>query len=413
MTAVGASTSQLAPDRRRALALGLAIAAVIVSAAAAALWWSVILGTTSGAADPDLAIVVFLLGTGLAPLLAVASGGIVLRMRGTLSRGRLALVVALAATALPLAALAAASWGLGFADADAGRTPTGFAAATPLLLLGSLAAGALLIGVLVHALCRAGGLGQTGSVLLALLCGALGGPVVGWSLATPMTSAALAVAALVLVALGSPGAQRAPNIRTPAAARPAVDRRSREGLALALARLAAIAGLLGAVFALSGSTWWPVPIDSTTAMSVGISILLAACMPLLASVALLVEARFPVAALLVRGPATALALALVAMGYWYTSAPDGDANWWAVSVASLFVGVAVGATSFLLPVSRPVAIVAGLAVALALAATQVAALLPALAFGVPLVALSIVILGRRGERRGAAASEREATAEAR
>lgn len=400
MVTVDAPPSLSAPDRRRALALGLAIASVVIAVSAAALWVVTIGGLPERS---GLAPVSIILGGALAPLLAVAAAVIVLRMRGTVSIARAVVLLVLAAIALPTAALAGLSWGLGFADADAGRPLTGLAAATVPLLLLALAAGAPLIGLLVYALCRSADLGEGGAALLGALCGLLGAPVLVWGLTNPTTSAALAVSALLLVALGTPRSRPERSIRPPAATRTATDRRPRERLAIALARLAAGAGVLGAVFALSGAAWWPVPIDGTEAMIVGISILLAAGMPLLASLALLVESRFPVAALLVRGPATALALALalalVAMGFWYTSAPDGDATGWAVSVASLFVGVAVGGMSFLLPLSRSVAIVVGLAVALALAAAQVAMLLPALAFGVPLVAIGILVLAARSERR--------------
>ncbi len=401
MMAVEAPPALRRPDRRRAAALALALASVIVALVAAVLWGLII---ASLPARTDLAPAMTALGGGLAPLLAVASAVIMLRMRGTLSIARSVVVLVLAALALPLGALGATSWGLGFADADAGRPLTGFAAAAVPLLLGALLAGAPLIGLLVHALCRSGGLGPTSSALLGALCGLFGAPVLAWSFATPTTSVMLAVAALLLVALGAPRPRPERSIRPLAAAHSEVDHRSREGLAISLSRLAAGAGLLGAAFAFTGSAWWPVPIDGTEAMVLGISILLAAGMPLLASLALLVESRFPVAALIVRAPATALALALVTMGFWYTSAPDGDANGWAVSVASLFVGVAVGGMSFLLPLSRPVAIVVGLAVALALAAAQVATLLPALAFAVPLVAIGVLVLAARSERRREAAA---------
>lgn len=396
MVTVDAPPSLSAPDRRRALALGLAIASVVIAVSAAALWVVTIGGLPERS---GLAPVTIILGGTLAPLLAVAAAVIVLRMRGTVSIARAVVLLVLAAIALPTAALAGLSWGLGFADADAGRPLTGLAAATVPLLLLALAAGAPLIGLLVYALCRSADLGEGGAALLGALCGLLGAPVLVWGLTNPTTSAALAVSALLLVALGTPRSRPERSIRPPAATRTATDRRPRERLAIALARLAAGAGVLGAVFALSGAAWWPVPIDGTEAMIVGISILLAAGMPLLASLALLVESRFPVAALLVRGPATALALALVTMGFWYTSAPDGDATGWSVSVASLFIGVAAGGMSFLLPLSRPVAIVVGLAVALALAAAQVAMLLPALAFAVPIVAIGILVLAARSERR--------------
>ena len=177
--------------------------------------------------------------------------------------------------------------------------------------------------------------------------------------------------------------------------------RSREKLAGQLAAVSAVAGGFGALFALAGPAWWPVPI-------VGISILLAAGLPLIAAAAILVASRFPSAATIVRRPAAALAIAFTLMGFWYTSAPDPDALWWVVSLASLCVGVAVGGMALLLPLARPVAIVVGLAVALALAAAQVAFMLPMLAFAVPVLAIGIVVLLARASRQRAFEPSRSA-----
>lgn len=381
----------------RRWALGLAIASVVVAVTAAALWSTVI--TRASGAAADLSLLVTALGTGLAPVLAVASAAVTLHGLRVLTCLRATAAVALAAIGFPLAALAAHSWSLGFDLADAGAPITGLAAMTAPLLLGALVSGAALLALLVHALARSAGIASAPAVGLALVAAIVGVPLIGWGLLVPASSAALAVGALLLAALTSPRERPAASIRpsiSPGARR---DDRSRDHLAVSLARLSAGAGVLGVAFALAGPLWWPVPIDGTHAMIVGISILLAAGVPLIASLALLVESRFPVARGLVRGPATALVLALAMMGYWYTSAPDGDANWWSVSVASVFVGVAVGGMSALLPVARPVAIAVGLGVALALAAAQVAAFLPMLAFAVPILAIVVLVLDARAARR--------------
>lgn len=381
----------------RRWALGLAIASVVVAVTATTLWALVITRSTGG--PTDLAAITTALGTGLAPVLAVASAAVTLHGLRVLSRRRATAIVALAAIGFPLAALAAHSWSLGFDLADAGAPMTGLAAATAPLLLGAVASGAALLALLVHALSRHAGVPSAPAVGLALVAAVVGVPLIGWGFLVPASSAALAVAALLLAALSSPRERPAASIRPLIATNGRRGDRSSDRLAVGLARLAAGAGILGAAFALAGPLWWPVPIDGTQAMIVGISILLAAGVPLSASLALLVESRFPVARSVVRGPAIALVLALAMMGYWYTSAPDGDANWWAVSVASVFVGVAVGGMSALLPVARPVAIAVGLGVALALAAAQVAAFLPMLAFAVPILAIVVVVLDARAARR--------------
>jgi len=392
----------------RRWALGLAIASVVVAVTATTLWALVI--TRSPGGPTDLAALTTALGTGLAPVLAVASATVTLHGLHVLTRRQAAVAVALAALGFPLAALAAHSWSLGFDLADAGAPMTGLAAATAPLMLGAVVSGAALLALLVHALARHAGIPSAPAVGLALVAAVVGVPLIGGGFLVPTSSAALAVGALLLAALTSPRERPASSIRPSIAPSARTGDRPRDRLAVGLARLAAGAGILGVAFALAGPLWWPVTIDGSRAMIVGISILLGAGVPLLASLALLVESRFPVARGLVRGPATALVLALAMMGYWYTSAPDGDANQWAVSVASVFVGVAVGGMSALLPVARPVAIAVGLAVALALAAAQVAAFLPMLAFAVPILAIVVVVLDARAERRRDGSSAAAATA---
>ncbi|GAA1696574.1 hypothetical protein GCM10009792_15720 [Microcella alkalica] len=397
---VSIDASPTAERRGRRWALGLAIASIVVAAIATTLWSLVI--TRSSGSQSDLSLLSTALGTGVAPLLAAASAAVTLHGLRVLARLRATVIIALATVSFPLVALTAQSWSLGFDLADAGAPMTGLAAATAPLLLVAAASGAALLGVLVHALARHAGILSSSAVGIAPVAALVGVPLVGWGFLVPSSSAAIAVGALLLAALTSP----LTSPRTPPVARIRRSGRrgarlsgsSRDRLAVGIARLAAGAGVLGIAFALAGPLWRPVPIDGTEAMIVGISILLAAGAPLTASLALLVEARLPVARSVVRGPAIALILALALMGYWYTSGPDGDANWWAVSVASIFVGVAVGGMSALLPVGRPVALVVGLGVALTLAAAQVAALLPTLAFAVPVLAIVVLALDARATR---------------
>ena len=166
-----------------------------------------------------------------------------------------------------------------------------------------------------------------------------------------------------------------------------------------LARFALVAGALGVAVALTGPAWWPVPVDGTQAMGIGISILLAAALPLAAAVAILAVDRAAVAPAVVSGSAVALALALAVLGLWYTGAPAGSEHAWALPLASLLLGVAVGGLSLLLPIPRAAAIVVGLAVALTLGVQLAATLLPALAFATPLAAAVLLVLGRRTAAR--------------
>lgn len=401
MVDVDAPPAVLAPDRRRALAIGLAVASVAIALIGTVLWMLLL----QAAGDrPVLAGVSLALGSGIAPLLSTASIIVLLRMRGALSPVRTAALLALASLALPLVALTAASWGLGFADADAGRPVTGFAAATVPLGAAALLLTALLLTLLLQAVVARAGIGTTGAWALSIVCGVLGAPVLVGGLAAPPTGAGIAVGALLIVTLAAPagggratasaagragvgeGAVRPRSVGSPTRSAP---------LALPLARFALVAGALGAAVALTGSAWWPVPIDGTRAMGIGISILLAAALPLVAALAVLAVDRVAIAPAVVSGSAAALALALAVMALWYTGAPAGAEHAWALPLASLLLGVAVGGLSLLLPIPRPAAIVVGLAVALTLGVQLAAMLMPALAFATPLAAAALLVLGRR------------------
>lgn len=390
MVDVDAPPAGSLPERRRSLALGLAAASVVAALAATVLWAQLVVRPLDRV--PTASIMIALAG-GIAPLLAVASVVLMLRMRGTVSQAGAVRLLVVASLALPLAALAGVSWGLGFADADAGRPITGLAAATAPLLLAALLTSAALVGLLVHAVALHSGLGEAGAGGLAVVCGLLGGPIVVFGLSAPPTSAGLAVGALLLVAFTWP---RTAVVELAAGSTPSGVAPSAE-LVAPLARLALGAGVLGLAVAVSGATWWPTPIDATRAMVIGISILLAAGLPLTAAAARLAAVRFPRIGPLVRGPATALALALSGVGLAYAAAPEGWAG--GIAIASLLLGVAVGGMSFVLPLPRRIAVVVGLAVALSLAATQAATLLAALAFAVPLLAAGVLVLAARAPGR--------------
>ncbi|WP_169079173.1 hypothetical protein [Microcella alkalica] len=405
MVDVDAPLTLHAPARRRALAVGLAVASVAVALIGTVLWMLLL----RAAGDrPALAGLALALGSGVAPLLATASIIVLLRMRGALSPSRTAALLALASLALPLVALTAASWGLGFADADAGRPVTGFAAATVPLGVAALLLVAVLFTLLLQAVVGRTGIGSASAWALSVVCGALGAPVLVGGLAAPPTGAGIAVGALVIVVLTAPAGGA--GARAATAPRPAPDARddrlrgavppARRARALVptLARFALVAGALGVAVALTGSAWWPVPIDGTQAMGVGISILLAAALPLVAALAVLALDRVAIAPAVVSGSAAALALALAVMALWYTGAPAGAEHAWALPLASLLLGVAVGGMSLLLPIPRSAAIVVGLAVALTLGVQLAAMLLPALAFATPLVAAALLVLGRRTGR---------------
>ncbi len=393
MVDVDAPPTLHAPARRRALAVGLAVASVAVALIGTVLW--MLLLRTAGD-RPALAGLALALGSGVAPLLATASIIVLLRMRGALSPVRTAALLALASLALPLVALTAASWGLGFADADAGRPVTGFAAATVPLGVAALLLVAVLFTLLLQAVVGRTGIGSASAWALSVVCGALGAPVLVGGLAAPPTGAGIAVGALVIVVLAAP--RPAPDARDDRLRGAVPPARRPRALVPTLARFALVTGALGVAVALTGPAWWPVSVDGTQAMGIGISILLAAALPLVAAVAALAVDRVAVAPAVVSGSAAALALALAVMALWYTGAPAGAEHAWALPLASLLLGVAVGGMSLLLPIPRSAAIVVGLAVALTLGVQLAAMLLPALAFATPLAAAALLVLGRRTGR---------------
>lgn len=404
MVDVDAPPAVLAPARRRTLAIGLAVASVAIALIGTIVWMLLL---QSVGDRPALVGVSLALGSGIAPMLSTASIIVLLRMRGALSPARTAALLALASLALPLVALTAASWGLGFADADAGRPVTGFATATVPLGAAAILLTVVLVTLLLQAVVARAGIGTASAWALSVVCGVLGAPVLVGGLAAPPTGAGIAVGALVIVML----AAHPPGTRAQVASPRLASAPSRgTALALPLARFALVAGVLGVAVALTGSAWWPVPIDGTQAMGVGISILLAASLPLVAAIAVLAVDRVAIAPAVVSGSAVALALALAVLGLWYTGAPAGAEHALALPLASLLLGVAVGGMSLLLPIPRSAAIVVGLAVALTLGVQLAATLLPALAFATPLAAAVLLVLGRSSRAREKVTPRRSAAA---
>ncbi|MCI2957178.1 hypothetical protein MN032_05695 [Agromyces atrinae] len=374
-------------DRR--LALGASIAALVLSIVAGVLFvWLL-------PAPAGLEWLLPVLTTAVVPVLAAIGLIAFLRDRGLLADGNTLLLIVLSACALTFGALAALSWSQGFDDADAGVTPTGFAAAWLPLTVTGFVLGAGAIAVLVDALLRRTTLAAGVRLLLALVSGAFVAPVIGLSLLTPYAGALVALGVTVVASLprrrgGPPAPRFAPAPRPTAAPRTAIR---------SLALISVAAGVVGVVYAFSGSLWSPWATDGTIAMAQGIMLLLASAVPLLVAVGLLMAARGRVRALHVWGPIAAATVALAFLIVAYTQSPSWDGMAPGIALSSAFGGIAIAWwTVPRIRLSRPAAALIGVSSGLIYAAFLGMLVAPMLAFTVPVLAILVAVLGGRRPR---------------
>ncbi|MBH0130908.1 hypothetical protein [Salinibacterium sp. NK8237] len=268
---------------------------------------------------------------------SLAAGALLLRT--SLIPAEHALCAATAAVpAWTFGALMAASWSVGFDEADAGTGMSWFGSATLLFaclawLFGILALLPLTLAAFRHL--------SLHSVRWALgvALGAIGALAVGIMCLLPAGSILISAAALLVAGRLIPSTPRAPR-RHPS--RPEMRRplspRNRRQLSVAAAA-SAIIGLGCVAFALTGSLWGIATLDATDTMRIGILAgSLAATITVAASaVALFARVGPPVAA---AAAALTAALVMVALSY---SLRDGDPNGWMLLVlAGIATGLAGG-----------------------------------------------------------------------
>lgn len=228
---------------------------------------------------------------GLSAWLTVVALSGLLRVLGYIEHWRSLLVNALALPALVLTLFAALSWGQGFDEADAGVELSGFSMAFGSLFLaafvfGSLSSAILLDGLLAN-LMRNQGVRKivaiAGGVILALATGLF--------VISPFSISASAAIAMVAAmwAKSRTGQQVNPDtVSWPdQAGSPQQEilpsAPSATGVPVSVRVLAGISAFVGAgaiAFAVSGSTWPGVTVDSTRALQLGMAAAALASIPL-------------------------------------------------------------------------------------------------------------------------------------
>ena len=226
--------------------------------------------------------------------------------------------------------------------------------------------------------------------------GVLVAPAVGVGLINPtMAMVVAAVAAVMaLAALSGRGSRRSPAAPRMREARSSDDRTAVRWLT----GLSAIVGLFGVAYALTGAAWSAGATDGTIAMGQGITILLAAAIPLLTAVALTVSQRHGRAA--VWGPIGLVILEVTAVAIAYLSAPSWEAMapWMAVS-AILGGGAVAWWTIPRIRGPLGLRIAVGVALGVGYAVLFGTTTIPMLAFTVPIFAVVVALVGTRSSRK--------------
>lgn len=392
-------------DRRFAIALSMTAVVAAVLAGVLAVWAPY----AAGWLLPSLV-------TGVVPALSALALVAVLRTKGLIGDGRMVVASVISVAALGLNALTYASWLLGFDAADAGVAATGLAALWLPLLTAALVTGATAIALIVESLFRRTSLHAVPRVFLAGLIGVFTAPLVGFSLISPTVSAAFALGVTVIAVLPGRSAAQYATAAEPRAARPSAPvhpAASREtalasrSLARLLASIAAVTGLTGVVYALTGVHWSAGATDGTVAMGQGITILLVSALPLLSALGVLAAIGPRVRRVHIWGPLTlvAIALALVAVAYLYAPFWDGMTPWF--QAGSVLLGGAIA--WWIVPrlrLPRATAVLTGVSAGALYAAFIGTMFAPMLAFAVPICAIIVALQKtRRAERRPAVTAE--------
>lgn len=378
-------------DARVALWCALCALAFAALAGGVSIWWMEPL--TDSGVSWLIPVVTVALCPGLIAVGVVAFA----RQRGLVFEPRALVTVAFAGCAFALAAVTQASFSLGFDASDRGVAIVGFAAWWPWLFSAAWLVGGAAIAVFLDALLRQTRLnrflrgGVAAGVAVALA------PLIGVSVITP-TSSAIGSAGLALLVLAF-APRRVSHSASP------IDRgtiRSEaavagtRGLVIALSVTAAAGSTGGIVFALTGSQWPPGGPDATAVMGQGISIALAAAVPFLAAIGVVVTARTRYRPLLTWGPLLLVGCSLAAVAGAYLNAPEWEGVALGLAAASLLGGSAIAwwITPRLRGPAR-VRFAAGVLIGVAYAALLGMFVAPALAFAVPLLAAAFAIWGPR------------------
>ena len=329
----------------------------------------------------------------LGALMTTLAAGALLLRAGVI-RAETALAAGIAAVpAWVLAGLAAASWSVGFDEADAGTAPSWFGQAAGVIFLAALTAGVAALLPLVSSILRTVQPPLLRTVLFVLIA-VPGAVALGISAVVP--AGIVLGAAAVLIAASFQGRGRVirsePVNRTSAVLPPARRRR--------LATVTATTALLGAacvLFALTGSSLAPAVGDSTQAMRIG---LLAGALIAIVTTGAAAWALFPRVGRAVLLPAAALIMALLALAASYLADPNSPAGWPLLLTAAALTGIAGGLSlSPVLPGSSKLRVMLIAAISVATAASVGLMVITTAAFSAPIVSAVLTFLLLRQPRQ--------------
>jgi len=353
--------------------------------------------------------VAVLLSSGVAPALASLGAVGLWREHGHCPPPRALAIAGLAVVGCAMLSCAVLAWSIGFDAADDGLPQPPFADGLLWFVAAAWALGAAALALGISGLIRRGGMRPAAAGAIALLAGTLLAPVLGATIAVPGSSIGAYVGLGVVGVMLERRSVRAANaVERPSVpedaplhvpqARPfetssAVLLRTPRALAL----FAALLGLGGASFALTGSQWPGAAMDGTEAMRRGMALSLLTAPILMAALGLLLDRRGTVRGMRLWGPLMlfALAVTVVAADYLLRSAED-SADALGVVLGAVLAGAAVawwvdvrlGGT----PRSR---LLLGALITLGAAAAGGALILLLLAFALPLLAVAVAIWAPR------------------
>jgi len=273
-------------------------------------------------AAPWLSTTILVTQVGLVPALWWTVALACARHRLHLDPTRTLVALGIAMIATTGAALAFASWSVGFDEADAGDPRSLFAALFPAFLaLGSTAAACAVVVAMSDRLPRRRGM-RVLIVVTSMMGAALSLPFVAVMLASPITTLLVSAGAVVIIALAWPN-HRERSSPPASTADTDADADSRRRAARALAFAAGITSLLGIAFAVSGSLY--TSLDSTEAMIVGMRAAAGCGILVILALALRTPRRTATQKRAVWGAAalSSLTLVFVVTG-WGTILPSGN-----------------------------------------------------------------------------------------
>lgn len=375
-----------------------------------------------------VALITFLIGAqGIAQMMLalvpwLAALALIALLRAKFGLAGLAALAGVAVTTLActLAFTTTLSLSLAFDAADAGIPGTWFSRAWMIWFGAAWLTGAAAIAVIADGLLRAVRVPAAARLSASVIGGLVAAPFIGLSMISPVLTALIAVAVLILVvalgmpqrtaARGSAGADRdgAAGIAagTSAGSHSASGPRApassgRRHAALAVAWFACVLSLLGVTYALTGSTWIANGPDGTNAMRLGIAAMALAGAVLVVAVALVAGGREPGRQRGIPLALIALGLALAAVGnvLGTAAAPMSPATLAAMLLLGLGLGSLIG---FFRRGSVTQRWATSAAVAL-ITAPLAFLLLPGVVFVVPLLAAAFAVWGTSAPRTQAPA----------